>query len=263
MKKNYDILVIDNERVVIDSVVKVGESQGYTVDSAQTATIALSRLSSRSYKMIICDVMMPEMDGFQFLAEIRRSGIDTPVIMTTGLSTLQNAVESLLSGAIGFLPKPFTMEELMSRLRRGFKYAELLGRIKAGELKESEAFRRCSKEYRRLGHASWIKVENTGVVNIGVVDLFLKTIDAISRVELLNANDRVYQGNPCARFETENHLIHDLRSPISGKIIARNEKLTEDVDLLVQDPYDRGWLYKVIPSNLETEANLLKPGLGL
>ena len=263
MKKNYDILVIDDERVVIDSVVKVGESQGYRVDSARTAKSALSRLHSQPYKMIICDDMMPEMDGFRFLREIRRIGIDTPVIMTTGLSTLHNAVESLLSGAIGFLPKPFTMEELMSRISRAFKYAELLGRIRAGELNDSDTFRRCSEEYRRLGHASWIKVENTGVVNVGVVDLFLKTIDAISRIELLDDNEHVYQGNPCARFETENHLIHDLRSPISGKIIARNDKLTEDIELLVQDPYNEGWLYRVIPSNLEKERNLLKAGIGI
>jgi len=117
MKNNYDILVIDDEKVVIDSVVKVGESQGYRVDSAQTANSALSRLNSQSYKMIICDVMMPEMDGFQFLREIRRIGIDTPVIMTTGLSTLQNAVKSLLSGAIGFLPKPFTPHALIDRVQ--------------------------------------------------------------------------------------------------------------------------------------------------
>ena len=263
MKNNYDILVIDDSRVVIDSVVKVGESQGYRVDSAQTANSALSRLNSQSYKMIICDVMMPEMDGFQFLREIRRIGIDTPVIMTTGLSTLQNAVKSLLSGAIGFLPKPFTMGELMSRIRRGFKYAELLGRMKAGEVKDSDVFRRCSENYRRLGHASWMKVEETGIVNVGVVDLFLKTIDAISRIELLDDNDRVYQGNPCARFETESHLVHNLLSPISGKIIARNDKLMEDINLLVQDPYNEGWLYKVIPSNLDSERDLLKPGIGI
>ena len=262
-KKHYDILVVDDEQVVIDSVVKIGEAEGYSVDSARSANAALSRLGSRAYKMVICDVMMPEMDGFNFLQELRSSGIDTPVIMTTGFSTLNNAVRSLLSGAIGFLPKPFTMEELLSRMRRGFKYTELLGRIKSGELRESEVFRRCSETYCRLGHASWMKIESAGVVNIGVVDLFLKTIDTISRVILLDENEQIYQGSSCAKFETDTDLVHNLLSPISGRIIARNDTILTDIRLLEEDPYHAGWLYKIVPSDLEEERKLLKSGLGI
>jgi CheY-like chemotaxis protein/glycine cleavage system H lipoate-binding protein len=263
IRKNYDILVIDDEQVVVDAVVKIGEAEGHSVDSARNADAALSRLGSRAYKIVICDVMMPEMDGFEFLQELRRNGIDTPVIMTTGFSTLHNAVKSLLSGAIGFLPKPFTMNELLSRMRRGFKYTELLRRIKAGELEESEVFRRCSDEYFRLGHASWMKIESAGEVNVGVVDLFLKTIDTISRVILLDAGEQIYQGNTCARFETVTDLVHNLLSPVSGRIIARNDTVLTRMGALEEDPYREGWLYKVVPSNLEEERRLLKRGLGI
>lgn len=263
MNERYDILVIDDESVVIDSVVKVAGAEGYTVDSAGTASAALAKLGIHSYRMIICDVMMPEMDGFRFLAEIRSIGIQTPVIMTTGLSTVQNAVKSLLSGAIGFLPKPFTAGELMSRVRRGFKYAELLGSLEAGELLESSLFEGCCDQYLRLGHASWLKVEALGVVAVGVMDPFLKTIDPICRVDLLEAGEQIFQGSSCAHFATVKLLVHRLLSPVSGRIIARNEEILTDIDLLTRDPYRDGWLYKILPNNLDDEIKLLGPCPGI
>jgi len=258
MTGQYDILVVDEERVIVDSVAKVGESEGYAVDSANAAGEAFAKLESHRYRLIISDLMMPEMDGFRFLEELRRRGVDTPVIVTTGVSTLQNAVRSLLCGAIGFLPKPFTVGELMSRIRRGLKYAGLLERIKAGELQESDLFEGCPGDYRRLGHASWLKVESAGVATIGVMGLFLRTIDPVSGVELQEASEPVHQGNVCAGFETEKLLVYNLRSPVSGKIIARNERVLEDTGIVARDPYGEGWLYKVLPYNLDEEVRLLK-----
>ena len=263
MSNPYDILVIDDERVIIDSVVKVGESEGYRVDSAGTAGAALVKLDANRYRILICDIMMPEMDGFRFLEEIRRMGIDTPVVMTTGLSTLQNAVKSLLAGAIGFLPKPFTVGELMSRIRRALRYEDLLGRIRAGELRVEDLFEDYPADYLRLGQASWLKAEAAGVVSVGVMALFLQTIDALVRLELLDVDEQVTQGNVCAGFETENLLVYHLRSPISGRIIARNEKIAADPRSLVCDPYREGWLYKILPYNLEEESKLLKTGIGV
>jgi len=263
MSESYDILVIDDESVVIDSVVKVAEAEGYTVDSARTASAALAKLNSNAYRMIISDVMMSGMDGFRFLAEIRSIGIKTPVIMTTGLSTVQNAVKSLLAGAIGFLPKPFTVGELMSRIRRGFKYAELLGRLETGELAESDLFEGCCDEYRRLGYASWVKAEALGVVSVGVMGHFLRTIDPICRVDLLDPGEQIFQGNHCAGFATAKLLVHRLLSPISGRIIARNEAVLADNQLLERDPYHDGWLYKVLPDNLDEEIKLLGPCAGM
>ena len=263
MTEKYDILVIDDESVIIDSVMKVGEFGGHTVDSAGTAGAALVKLSSNRYRIMICDVMMPEMNVFRFLDEVRRMGLDTPVIMTTGLSTLQNAVRSLLAGAVGFLPKPFTVGELLSRIRRALQYEELLGRIKSGELKEADLFEDYPEEYRRLGHASWLNTEAGGVVSVGVMALFLQTIDPVVRVDLMDADEQVQQGNACARFATETLLVHNLLSPISGRIVARNEAIIADPRSLVCDPYREGWLYKIVPNNLEEERDLLKVGIGM
>jgi len=260
MSDRYDILIVDDEPVVIDSVVKVGRAEGYRIDTAHSAMAALEKLSRNRYRMIICDVMMPEMDGFQFMQRLDKSGLETPVIMTTGFSTMQNAVQALLVGAAGFLPKPFTMDELVSRMKRGLKYTELLTGVRAGTVDPDKVFRRCPRRFRRLGNASWALMEDSGVVVLGVVDLFLKTIDDLQGIDLMAMDDTLNQGGVCARLETGDHLVHNLLAPLSGKIIARNEAVLDDIGLVAEDPYGNGWLYQIIPSSLEEELKMLKPG---
>ncbi|MEJ2617205.1 MAG: response regulator, partial [Ignavibacteriaceae bacterium] len=107
MKKQWDILIVDDEQVVIDAVVKICSSEGYSVDWSIDAKEALGKFEKNSYKLIVCDIMMPDIDGFKLLDELRKIEISSPVIMTTGYSTVENAVNSLYNGAIDFIPKPF------------------------------------------------------------------------------------------------------------------------------------------------------------
>ena len=69
--------------------------------------------------------MMPEIDGFGFLGELHNRKISSAVIMTTGFSTVENAVKSLYSGAIDFIPKPFTSDELINSVLRGMRYIQI------------------------------------------------------------------------------------------------------------------------------------------
>ena len=98
-----------------------------------------------------------------------------------------------------------------------------------------------------------------GSVLIGATDCYIKTIDQIKNIELLPLNEAISQASPVVKFETVNGLVHQLYSVISGSIIARNEKLTEEPELLEKDPYFEGWIYRIIPSELEYEMTLLIP----
>jgi len=102
MKKKYDILAIDDEQVVLDSIVKLCSADDFKVDPVMDANKGLHNLKNNEYRLIICDIMMPEMDGFQFLSHIYKNRINTPAIITTGFSTVENAVNSLAQGAINF-----------------------------------------------------------------------------------------------------------------------------------------------------------------
>ena len=72
MKKDLDILAIDDEQVVIDAVVKICSSENYLVDPALDANEALQKLEKNNYKLIVCDIMMPNIDGFGFLEELHQ-----------------------------------------------------------------------------------------------------------------------------------------------------------------------------------------------
>ena len=122
MNAGTEILVIDDEQVILDAVTKICTSEGYRVASALDAETGLQLLDTRSFGLILCDVMMPKMDGFTFLKLSLRKAPDTPVIMATGFSTVETAVQALTVGAADYIPKPFTFDELMSAVQRGLRY---------------------------------------------------------------------------------------------------------------------------------------------
>ena len=125
MKKEKKILIIDDEQVILDSVSKIASMEGWDVDTVLSVKDGLTKLKSTKYSLILSDIMMPEINGFQLLEELYVKKIDIPVIMITGFSTVENAVKSLYKGAIDFIPKPFTIDEIVSSMYRGLAYLNI------------------------------------------------------------------------------------------------------------------------------------------
>lgn len=263
MAKKFDILIIDDEQVVVDSVVKLCSSEGLKVDYALDVAGALNKLSRDSYRLLVCDIMLPDKSGFDFQQVLITRHIKTPLVMTSGFSTVENAVKSLYHGAIDFLPKPFTVDELLSVVYRGLKYAEIYESLVQSPAGSAEvatnalAHVPCPAKYYRLNYSGWVNLEFDGSATIGVTDLFLKTIHSITKINLANIDEEIIQGYTCAHFETNDTLTHQFLSPITGRILKRNEKLIENISLIEKDPYFSGWLYTVVPSNLEYELKHL------
>ncbi len=91
--------------------------EGYTVDSCLNGAEALERLLTHTYDGVILDVMMPKMDGFQVLTRIRDQGIPTPVLFLTAKYVFSDRVLVLDAWSSDYLIKPFSMEELLARVR--------------------------------------------------------------------------------------------------------------------------------------------------
>lgn len=257
MENHFNILVIDDEQVIIDSIIKIASLEDVSVDSALNGIIAFEKLSLNSYDLIISDIMLPEMDGFQILSRIESMQIDTPVIMTTGYSTIENAVKSLYLGAIDFIPKPFSIDEMISLIHRGIRYGKILKNKK--KIENEVILVPCPAKYFRLGYSCWMNAENDGTVLIGATDFFIKTVEPVSSIELLNVGDVLTQASYCAKFSSDDDAIHQLYSVLSGNIIERNEKLFERPELVEKDPYFEGWLYRLIPSEYDFEMKKLIP----
>jgi CheY-like chemotaxis protein/glycine cleavage system H lipoate-binding protein len=262
MRKQFDVLIVDDEQVVIDAVARICKANGMSSDAATDAMEALRKAEEIDYRLIICDIMMPDRDGFQFMESLKRRQVHPPVIMTTGYSTIEHAVRSLNSGAVGYLPKPFTEEELLSVLHRGFKCHELRIsgidrdlRIRASSSRDATGRTHCF----HLGCISWARLDQSGSALIGVADAMLKTIDALEEMRLLRPGEEIVQGTPCAHLVVRSGLIHDVLGPISGNILDVNELLMGNVHTLEADPHGEGWLYRIVPADLGYELNLLAP----
>ena len=259
-----DILIVDDEEIIIGAVIKICKSEHLSVGAATDSLQALNMLEKQNYKLILCDIMMPDMDGFSFLDELYKRKINTPVIMITGYSTVQNAVKSLHKGAIDFIPKPFTFEELLSSISRGLKFSKIRKEIIESKNYEKAELRPifyvpCPPKYLKLGFTSWMYLENEGAAVIGATDLFLRTIDSVKSIKMMDIDDVFYQGNSCVQFQSDDDLLHNFLAPLGGKIIERNERLIENISLLEKDPYFEGWIYRIIPADVEYDMKYLVP----
>jgi len=152
MRQLQDILVIDDEPTVTQAVAKICGAEGMTVSTAGQASEALKKLEECNFRLMLCDIMMPELNGFQFLEELARRGIRTPVVMMTGYSTMENAVRSLTStGAVDYIPKPFTADELLTVTQRSLRCGMLLDEAESASLPRSGAmsYVPCPVDYYR------------------------------------------------------------------------------------------------------------------
>jgi len=261
MGKEFDILIIDDEQVIIDAVARLCSAEGWSVDWAKDAATGLEKTENNQYQLIICDIMMPEMDGFQFLERVSDKQIESPVIVTTGFSTVENAVKSLYSGAMDFLAKPFTVDELVSAVQRGLNYNRILGSspVSRVQYQTDVSYVPCPPKYHRLGIMTWGFLGTDGSLKIGATDMFLKVIGSPHGIQLFGVDEEIVQGNVCAHIVTEDQMTHSILSPFTGRIIEQNHQLKTNIHLLEKDPYFHGWIYNIIPEDLEYELKNLTP----
>ena len=111
------ILFAEDERDLNDIITKKLTSQGYSVDSVYDGEEAIDILSYTDYDAVILDIMMPKADGFAVLRALRSKGKNTPVLFLTARDSVQDRVAGLDSGANDYLVKPFSVEELLARIR--------------------------------------------------------------------------------------------------------------------------------------------------
>lgn len=111
------ILLVEDEKGVANFIKKGLEEEFYTIDHAKEAEGALLFLESNTYDMIILDVMMPGMNGYELCRKIRQKGIHSPILMLTARDAVKDKVLGLDSGADDYLTKPFSFDEFLARVR--------------------------------------------------------------------------------------------------------------------------------------------------
>ena len=107
------ILVVDDEPSILSTLKKALSLEGYTVDVAGGVALAEERLAKRSYDVLLLDVSLPDGNGVELLERLRKSGVETPVIMMSGHATIDTAVRATRLGALDFLEKPVSTDRLL------------------------------------------------------------------------------------------------------------------------------------------------------
>jgi response regulator arlR len=111
------ILVVEDEKDLNRVITKHLKKNNYSVDSCFDGEQALDYVLYGEYDLIITDIMMPKIDGYEFIKQLRVKGNSTPVIMLTAKDSLDDKILGLDSGADDYIVKPFEFDELLARIR--------------------------------------------------------------------------------------------------------------------------------------------------
>jgi len=127
MKPNHgSLLVVDDDRHILDAMADYLRSLGHRTETAQSCQQAIERMKEYPFEVVICDVNLPDQDGFYLLEWAANECPDTSVIMLTGYGTIESAVEAIRVGAFDYLTKPVIDDELNLAIQRALSQRRIV-----------------------------------------------------------------------------------------------------------------------------------------
>jgi len=138
------VLIVDDDPIVLKSLGKMLEMNGYAVDCAADGRTALEMVERNGHDVILSDINMPEMNGFELLDCVKEKSPSSAFIIITGYGTIEDAVKAMKEGAYDFVTKPLNDEEILTQIRRFFQQRELQ--------EENATLRKELKSRYRLGN---------------------------------------------------------------------------------------------------------------
>lgn len=242
---------------MVQSAAKILGLAGHRCDGAENVKEALALLERESYDLVLTDLMLPVLSGYDVLETMEREYPAIPRIMITGYATQDAAVDSLARGAFDFVPKPFDIEELLSSVSRALAFRrlgdpeEVLVRWKRTRLQKNR-----DEKFHFLGTHSWVVLEPDGTGRVGVAEGFPGCIQPLKAISADPDQKELRQGDLAVTLVGQNEH-YPVWAPCSGRIVERNPLLTEDSNVLNTDPFFDGWLFRMIPSAPEEELRKL------
>jgi two-component system OmpR family response regulator len=111
------VLVVDDEPSIVDAVATVLGYEGFSVEQVTSGRRALQRIQDERFDLIILDVMLPDLDGFEVTRRMRQDGIDVPVLFLTAKGDVEDLVTGLGVGGDDYVAKPFSLAEVVARAK--------------------------------------------------------------------------------------------------------------------------------------------------
>ena len=111
-------MIVEDERDIRDSLKTILELNDFIVDTAENGQIGLEKAEEKKPDLILCDVMMPVLDGFGLLEQLRKKGVETPLIFLTAKAQYNDLRTGMNLGADDYIFKPFKSAELLQSIER-------------------------------------------------------------------------------------------------------------------------------------------------
>ncbi len=266
---NARILAVDDEAIILDTFRKILVLAGYSVDTVETGKEALGLVKKLDYDFVFTDLKMPGMDGLDVTKAVKHLRPDIDVIMITGYATIESAVDAMKYGALDYVQKPFTADELVTfidkslirrqdRIERQIRPKIHLVTPTATAEESTHVFNVPAGLFISPEH-EWLSVEMTGVVRIGLDDFTQKLVGEISEIILPRKDSKVNRGESLFSIKGNGQTL-TFPSPVSGRVTAVNYELTGTIDILKIKPYEIGWICCIEATNLTRDLQHLKVG---
>ena len=263
------ILCVDDEAIILDSFRKILVLDGYSVDTVQSGAEALKLIQSHHYDFLFTDLKMPEMDGVEVTKAVKHMRPDIDVVIITGYASVDTAVETMKYGAMDYVQKPFTEDELIEfvnkilikrqdRIQKMLRPNVHISHLQSRELFKSDEFAIPGGVFISLGHC-WVSIEQDGTVKIGIDDFARKLLGKIDYIEQPNLGMTVTAGQPLFRVKQGTRSVA-FNSPVTGKVAKINTKLTSNLEDMNITPYEKNWICSIDADSLDTELKNLKIG---
>jgi DNA-binding response OmpR family regulator len=199
------ILLVEDERKVASFVARALRETAYAVDVASTGEEGLRLALENSYDAILLDVRLPGMSGIDLCRKLRQAEIQSPILMLTARSLVEQRVEGLDAGADDYLTKPFVLAELQARVRalvrRGFRRGE--AKLRCGDLELDRHRRNVTRAAKKVPLTS----KEFALLEL----LLMRAPDAVTRSEII---EHVWD----THFDSETNLVDVYINRLRQKI---------------------------------------------
>jgi len=213
------VLVVEDDNKLLNLIYKKLKEEGFEVDKAKDAEEGLNYILYQNYDIIILDIMLPKMSGFQIIETVRKKGIKTPILILSAKESVEDKVKGLSIGADDYLTKPFSFPELIARINaliRRTKNIEEFAKIKYADLTidlvKKEVFRNnkkidlTAKEFELLEYLAKNaeKIVTRNMILQNVFDINFDINSNIVDVHIFRLREKIDKG-----FDKK--LIHTVR----------------------------------------------------
>jgi len=260
------ILAVDDEAIVLDSFRKILVLGGYAIDTVEKGQEALGLIQKKDYDFVFVDLKMPEMNGIEVTKAVKHLRPDIDVIVITGYASVESAVETMKYGAMDYVQKPFTEDELLDfvdkslirrqdRIERTTKPQVHLITPSIDAAKSKHKINVPAGVFVAPSH-TWISLDLNGIARVGIDDFAQKVLGPIEEIELPMEGKKIEKGAPLFSIKKGTRRMN-IPSPVSGTVASRNTELLDRMDYIQMKPYELGWICTIEPSNLPSDFQSL------